>query len=100
MTGVFEGKESLEKAEHLMKSLSFADPAHLHQLYKDWFNLVDIGDGYWYDIQESHKNTCWKSKMIFSIMCFFMLNVWVLSCTTEFKLWINFQKELAAEITK
>ena len=50
------------------------DPAPLHTFYREWFNLVDITNKYWYKVWERHANQKWKSEFLFTIMKYFIIN--------------------------
>jgi hypothetical protein len=93
-------KDELEQVKTYLQQNSFTDPAPLHQLYKSTFNLVDLLDGYWYDVEEHHRNYSWKSKMLLSIMRFFMVNVWAYHLQRDDTEWMDFRKSLATEILK
>ncbi len=84
---------SMAEVEAVKKKImvaSFRGSGDLHTLYKSWFNLVDLGDKYWYAAADYHGNRQWKSKMLYSIMHRFMVNVWVLSIFKKESLWIDF----------
>src|SRR5947209_291987 len=69
----------VQRVVKFVEKKQFPDPAPLHDFYRAHFNLVDLTDRYWYKVQENHGNWKWRSKMLFSIMRFAMINVWVCS---------------------
>ena len=71
------------------------DPAPLHNIYREYFNLVDLADRYWYSVQETHPNICWKSKLLLGNMRFGILNAWVLSVGVNYEEWKEFRANLA-----
>ena len=85
--------------DHVDKNWS-VDPAPIHNFYREWFNLVDMTDKYWYDVQDHHRNEKWKSRMLFSILRYFIYNVWALSTSEKFTLWKEFRAYLAKEMTQ
>jgi hypothetical protein len=76
------------------------DPAPLHQFYREWFNLVDITNTYWYKVWDRHANQKWKSKLLFAIMKYFIINVWTWTSTVNYKSWKKFRASLALELTQ
>ena len=90
----------MDTLKDYIKSKYFKDPAPLHDFYREWFNLIDLINRYWYEVSDKHKNGKWKSKMLFSILRFFLINVWVFSSKEKFNFWKNFREELAKEMIK
>jgi len=88
-------KNELATVVSQLRNVILPDSAPLHTFYRDWFNLVDLTDGYWYAVEEHHKNNSWRSKMLFGIMRHFIFNVWVFSSTLEYKPWIKWCSDLA-----
>ena len=76
------------------------DPAPLHNFYKSSFNWVDLADRYWYKVNDAHGNHRWKSKMLFAILRFAMVDVWAASTLDKPENWITFRANLADEIVK
>jgi hypothetical protein len=95
---VHSSNSMIETSMKIIKSTGFIDPAPIHQFYHNWFNLVDIADKYWYQVADYHGNRKWKSKMLYSIMCHFTLNVWCLSISKHPMLWKDFRKTLSTEL--
>ena len=101
MTRVATAHTARAKVEAFMKSLQSSwnpDPAPVHTLYRASFNIIDLLDGYWYEVDDKHGNHVWKSKMLFAIMRFFMINVWVLSVQEEFTYWKDFRANIASDM--
>jgi len=92
---VYNQQSTIQNVYKYITTRSFDSSAPLQRFYKEWFNLVDLEDGYWYDTQDAHKNQSWKSKMIFAIMLYFIVNVWTISIQEEFKSLIDFRFDLA-----
>jgi len=90
----------LEQIISYTKTSWFKDIAPLHRFYKDWFNLVDLADTYWYQVQENHVNIRWKSKMLFAIMRFYTFNCWVWVSSVHFEMWKVFRTQLAKELVQ
>jgi len=95
---VHQDQTLLQKVQQYVESCYLQDPAPLHKFYREWFNLVDLTDRYWYDVQEAHQNTRWKSKMLFGIMRMFVINSWTLSVFDTYTPWLDFQNHLAKEL--
>lgn len=70
------------------------DPAILHDVYRRHFNLLDLADKYWYQVQETHPNHNWKSKILFSILRFAVINSWVFYSQHQYEKWIEFRENL------
>jgi hypothetical protein len=91
-------KSEIDSTVEFTKSTWFEDPAPIHNFYREWFNLIDLADGYWYEVEDHHRNERWKSKMILTICKYFIINVWVLSTCQEFSKWRNFRTSLASDL--
>ena len=78
MHSIYQHDSTLRSNLEILKDSRFPDPAPLHDFYKEWFNLIDIGNKKWYAVADHHPNHLWKSKMLFATMRHFMTNVWVL----------------------
>ncbi len=74
---------ALEQTLHYTKESYNMGEGNLHKVYKNFFSLVDVADGYWYVSAESHIIKNWTSKMIISIMKFFINNMWCLYCSKK-----------------
>jgi hypothetical protein len=83
----------------IVKTSGFDDPAPIHDFYRLWFNLIDLCDKKWYSVADHHGNHYWKSKMLFFTMRHFMINVWALIATNQYKKWISFRADLADDLT-
>jgi hypothetical protein len=62
--------------------------------------LVDLADHYWYQVNGTHANWIWKSKLLLGILRFAALNCWVYSIQTKYEVWKDFRKNLAKELVK
>lgn len=69
--------------------------APLHQYYKNTFNLVDLADRYWYKVADSHHNYSWKSKMLYALLRFAMINFWAYANKFTGERWTLFRLTLA-----
>jgi hypothetical protein len=85
-------------AKNILKTDGFDDPAPMHDFYRQWFNLIDLGDNKWYKTADHHGFHAWKSKMLFSTMCHFMCNVYTLVASKNYETWINFRADLAKDL--
>ena len=63
------------KMTEIIENTWYESLAPLHHVYFSFFNLIDIGDGYFYACDESHPNHFWKSKMLQSIMWLGVINM-------------------------
>jgi hypothetical protein len=61
---------ALYQFKKLIDTQNIPDPAPIHNQYRDLFNLVDLGDHYWYEVNETHANWIWKSKLLLGILRF------------------------------
>lgn len=94
---------SIAEIDGILKSIEcqeYTDPAPAHNIYREQFNLVDLLDGYWYSVWEHHGNHHWKSKMLYSIMCYFTVNVWVISIPENFFYFKDFRAKLAKDLVQ
>jgi divalent metal cation (Fe/Co/Zn/Cd) transporter len=97
---IYGSVSQVEAIKKFVSMPSYSGSGDLHVLYKTWFNLVDIGDHYWYAAVDHHANQRWKSKMLFSIMHHFMTNVWVLSILQQDSTWMDFRAKLASVLVE
>ena len=88
----------MHQLNNYIKSQYFSTPALLHDFYRSHFNLIDVSDGYWYDVNNSHANHNWKSKMIFNIIKYSIINIWVYVSKKQWMTWIDFREYLAKEL--
>ena len=88
----------VETLKNFISKPGYESNGELHVFYKTWFNLIDIGDKYWYLAVDHHINQNWKSKMLLSIMHHFMTNVWILSLFQNDTMWIDFRAKLATAL--
>ncbi len=98
MHSIHQSDATLGTNLQILINSGFNDPASLHDFYKQWFNLIDIGDKKWYAAADHHPNHLWKSKMLFATMRHFMTNVWVLVATKKYSKWMKFRENLAADL--
>ena len=91
-------RNEIEQVKRYIESKFFPDPAPIHNLYREYFNLVDLMDRHWYEVKESHPNPKWKSKFLLSIMRFFVINSWVWYTQENYETWKYFHINLAEEL--
>jgi hypothetical protein len=89
---------ALVQAQHYMEYEWFEDPAPVHILYRECFNLVDLADRYWYKAAESHGNPKWKGKMAYAILKMFVINTWSIYCQHEYQEWLQYRRNLAFKL--
>ena len=53
---VHHQESEILKVEKYISETSFKNSPPLHNLYRKWFNLVDLADRYWYKVHEKHSN--------------------------------------------
>jgi hypothetical protein len=97
---IHKEKSFIEKIMDHVNKPSISDPAPIHVFYHNHFNLVDLADRYWYKVADSHGYWNWKTKFLFAIMKYFMINVWVISIQEEYQDWITFRKNLACNLAQ
>lgn len=100
VTNVHRTDSTIGITKKIAKANAYDGQAHLHDFYRNCFNLIDKGDKLWYQVADSHANHKWKSKMLFCIMRHFMINVWVLMATHNYKLWAMFRTSLACDLVE
>lgn len=77
------------------QNTSLADPAPIHEFYRDNFNLVDLADRHWYSVEDRHHHHQWKTKMILAILCDAIMNLWVYASKMEYHSWLPWRITLA-----
>lgn len=87
------GKESA--VQKIITSKWRPAPSPMHQLYRDFFNLVDLADRKWNSVEEHHGNWNWKSKIILSILRFAVLNAWTYSTKMNYAEWKDWRLKAA-----
>jgi hypothetical protein len=97
---VHRSRTALETLRMRTKTISTPDPAIIHNFYHAYFNLVDIADRYWNEVEEHHHYQNWKSKVLLMILRFAVLNLWVYVARTEYQEWKEFRNKLAKEMIK
>lgn len=95
------GKRSqVEKIFHNIENQHFPGIAPINSFYRKHFNLVDLMNAQWYDYNESHGNHKWKSKLLLSIMRYFVANVWAFHLQVECETIKEFRHSLAEELAE
>ena len=90
----------LNHAKKFISTTWYNAPTTLHSTYFEYFNLVDIGDGYYYSANDNHPNQSWKNKMLQAIMRIGTMNAWSYYIQTEYKPWIDFRTNLTSQLVK
>jgi hypothetical protein len=88
------------KMEKFIDNTWYDHPAPLHEDYFNYFNFIDIGDRYYYAVNECHPNYFWKSKMLQAMMRLGTINVWTYYSQEEYLIWLDFRMKLAEELVK
>src|SRR5690554_5196003 len=88
----------VENTEKYLRTSFFTTPATLHQFYRAHFNLVDLANGYFYQVEDHHGQHQWRSKQMFSILRFFIINIWSASSQVQPKMWKVFRESLAKKL--
>lgn len=95
--------QDVTAVERMMTSIqttSLADPAPLHNCYKQWFNLVDLVDRRWYAVEEHHGRHQWKTKMLLALLRMAVYNSWVYWNTFYPRDWLYYRQQLAQRLMK
>jgi hypothetical protein len=100
VAAVHRGHTALETLRMRTKTTSTPDPAIIHNFYRAYFNLVDIADRYWNEVEDHHHHQNWKSKVLLMILRFAVPNLWVYVAKTEYQEWKEFRNKLAKEMVK
>ena len=88
----------LENMTNMIENGSFVDPEPLHNLYRDWFNLVDLANKRWYSVEEHHARQSWKSKMVLALLRIATMNAWVYSMTKIPQTWLDWRESLFIQL--
>jgi hypothetical protein len=104
---IVQRSDTLHKDSDLVESLQrslhdqyMADPAPLHDFYKDNFNFVDLADRRWYSVEEHHQHQRWQTKMILAILRTAVSNTWVYATKFEYQPWLSWRTALSLELLK
>jgi len=97
---VHEKGNQLETLKNSFSTDNLADPAPLHEFYQDYFNLVDLVDRYWCEVEEHHHHKQGQTKMILAILRNAVINSWVYGNKSKFETWISWQNTLAEQLLK
>jgi len=66
-------------------TMNLADPAPMHDFYRDYFNLIDRC---WYAVEEHHHHhQNWKTKVILAILRNATINAWVYTTKSDYLEW-------------
>jgi len=95
---IYNEASQMDLVQRVCDHLSLPDPAPLHNLYGDLFNLVDLADRYHYAVNDTHHNQCWRSKLVFGLLRFVTLDTWVMTSRTHYEPWIQFRGNLASKL--
>ena len=90
----------LIKLELDIKSKWKKDPSVIHDFYREWFNIIDIADGYWYSVEDNHHTQSWGCKMIHAILRHIMLISWAYHSLSKYESWIDYRTNVGRELTK
>lgn len=88
-------QHALDALQQHIKSEYLEKPGPIHVLYKEYFNLVDLVDRRWNSVEEHHPNHKWKSKMLFTIIRFAIMNAWVHAVKHKLVKWLQWRTILA-----
>jgi len=69
-------------------------------LYRKYFSLVDVADGYWYASAEAHRVENWSGKLVLAMLKFFINNTWVLYSTHKAMKLDIYRRQLANILAK
>jgi len=100
-SGVIEKKsDKVELMINQLKNEALPDPAPINMFYHKNFNLVDMANRRWNSVEEHHHNHQWKSKMLFAVLRFALINCWVYQAQYEWKSWKDWRKKVAQEMRR
>lgn len=69
----------------VLASCSTRKDTPLHDLYGKYFNLVDLVDRRWNEVEEKHIHHQWQGKLLIAILRFATINSWTLSFSSKRK---------------
>lgn len=90
----------LEKLKKDVETCWKADPALIHDLYKSYFNSIDLLDRRWNSVEEAHQNHHWNCKMILTILRFTTINAWTWHSKTCPEKWEDWRRKVAQHMLK
>ena len=88
----------VDKMVEKIKSCNTKDPAPLHNFYRHHFNLIDLDDHYWNQVEQHHGNHNWRSKFLEIIFRFAVLNSWIHGNKSEPVLWRDWHEDLGIDL--
>lgn len=92
---IYKDASLIEKVQQYVKSQYYSNSNIVHDTYREKFNLVDKLDKYWYRFWDRHGNHKWRSKLLHSILSFFLINVWIRYSQESYVSWRDFRKKLS-----
>lgn len=88
----------VDRLQQSLKTDFLADPAPLHDFYKDHFNLVDLADRRWYSVEECHQHHKWQTKVIISMLRTAVMNSWVYASKIKYAMWLSWREQLFQQL--
>lgn len=95
---IHKHSSALDKLHNSVQSDYLNDPAEIHDLYKEYFNLVDLADRRWYSVEEHHRHQKWQCKMVLSMLRTAVANCWVYASKMEYAEWLDWRVNLYKEL--
>jgi len=73
-------RSDYELALELLDQASASVPYSAHTVYKQYFNIIDVHDKFWYCYHYGFDVRHWRTKVIMGIMMTSLINAWCLYC--------------------
>jgi len=71
----------------------------MHVFYRDYFNLINLINRCWYDVEEHHHHhQNWKTKVILAILLNATINAWVYTTKSDYLEWPAWRTALAQKL--
>lgn len=85
-----QSDQKLLELKHDLEAANCPNQGPHHKLYRDEFNPVDLHDGYWYSLDQTHSIYSWPSKLLVSILLSNFINGWITYAEFEYLQLIEF----------
>ena len=95
---LYKHSSALDKLQNYIQKQYLNDPAEIHDLYKDYFNLVDLADRHWYSVEEHHRHQKWQCKMVLAMLHTAVANSWVYASKVKYAEWMDWRVKLYKEL--
>lgn len=95
---IHQERQELDSVLQSIENLFLTEKALCHDVYRSFFNVIDLADGYWYAVADHHPIQQWEAKLLYVILKYVVMNVWVHHQTHKVVTWMDARRQLAADL--